>query len=81
MFSVYTNGKNLFSLKNSGSPEQIDCLHGIRSIATMWIALAHVYNFFVWLPIRNRFAMNEVFNQYLEYMLEQMHRFKLFKKT
>lgn len=60
-FSVYTNGKKLFSCKKSNSSDQIDCLHGIRSIATMWIALAHMFSFFVWLPIRNRSTMNEVF--------------------
>lgn len=42
-FSVYTNGKKLFSVEKSKSPNVIHCINGIRSITLMWVMIGHSY--------------------------------------
>jgi hypothetical protein len=54
-FSVYTNGEKLFEIKRSSSPNSIECLHGIRGVAILWIILGHRYVLpTVFLPVINR---------------------------
>lgn len=41
MFSIYTNGKKLFMCEHTQSPNNIQCLYGIRSITSFWIIAGH----------------------------------------
>ncbi|XP_055915376.1 O-acyltransferase like protein-like [Eupeodes corollae] len=42
-FSMLTNGKRLFAINTKRSPNNIDCLTGIRVIATLWIIMHHTF--------------------------------------
>lgn len=53
VFSIYTNTLKLFSWKISESPGTIECLHGIRVIATLWVMLEHNCTSLLYLPLRN----------------------------
>ena len=50
-FSVYTNGKFLFSTKTS--PSTLDTLHGIRFLSMVWILEGHVMMFVTMTPAVN----------------------------
>jgi hypothetical protein len=51
IFSWYTNGKKLLSIKSSSST--FECLHGIRFLSIAWIAIGHVDSIEVFLPQDN----------------------------
>lgn len=51
-FSLYSNSKAILSLKLSSSKEMV-CLHGIRSLAIIWIVIVHTYTNFWQLPVLN----------------------------
>lgn len=54
-FSVYTNGEKLFQMKQSLSANSIECLHGIRGVAILWIVIGHRYLFPInFLPVINQ---------------------------
>lgn len=53
VFSIYTNTMKIFSWKISESPGTIQCLHGIRVIATLWVLLEHNCTSLLYLPLRN----------------------------
>jgi peptidoglycan/LPS O-acetylase OafA/YrhL len=40
-FSIYTNGKVLFDVAKSKSPDSINCLLGLRAISVFWIIFGH----------------------------------------
>lgn len=61
-FSFYTNGKELLSIKQSTSSDEINCLHGIRTISSQWIVLGHVAIIFVIQPFQNWNYLHEVFD-------------------
>lgn len=50
MFSLYSNGKKIFSCESTQSPNVIQCLHGIRSITTMWVIVGHTFVISLMLP-------------------------------
>lgn len=53
MFSVYTNGKKLFEVKNTKSPDVISCLNGIRVLSIIWIIYGHSHMMFGRVPVYN----------------------------
>lgn len=61
-FSINTNGRELFSCKDSSTSNQIQCLHGIRVISTVWLVVGHVASMVGLLPVRNRAEIIEVAN-------------------
>lgn len=62
VFSVYTNGRHLFSYQNIQSPNVIECLYGIRSITSMWVIVVRTYCAFVLLPNRENLEFIKVIN-------------------
>lgn len=64
MFSIYTNGKKIFACENAQSPNVIQCLHGIRSLATMWVIAGHTFVISIILPSRDFAEFIEVIINY-----------------
>jgi hypothetical protein len=57
-FSLHKNVPALFSL--SRSPDDIECLHGIRAISVLFVLLSHKAVALSYYPYLNRTAMVEV---------------------
>ncbi|XP_067000177.2 nose resistant to fluoxetine protein 6 [Anabrus simplex] len=53
-FSLYTNGRKLFT--TSRSEDTLHCLHGIRFLSIAWVILGHRYTLEVSLPAINSLA-------------------------
>ncbi|KAL9873749.1 nose resistant to fluoxetine protein 6-like [Glossina fuscipes fuscipes] len=53
-FSVLTNAKKVFSVKQVDSPDVIHCLNGIRCFSMMWVVMGHGYMTFYDLPHINK---------------------------
>lgn len=62
MFSLYSNGKRLFSCGTTQSPNVIQCLHGIRSIATLWVIAGHTLVISFMLPTLQHAEFVDVIN-------------------
>lgn len=61
MFSIYTNGEQLFSSKKFGSSSGvIECLDGIRSLSIMWVVFNHVRRTYVAKPVQNLKTVEKV---------------------
>lgn len=56
VFSVFTNGKELFCCKNSekSSSEKMNCIEGIRVLSTMLVVCSHLHIIYRCVPLRNR---------------------------
>lgn len=61
VYSIYTNGKKLFSYESTTSPHIIQCLHGIRSMTTISMIASHTYYVFFFLPSREYMEFVKVF--------------------
>ena len=60
-FSIYTNGKLLFDVTRSKSPDSINCLHGLRALSVFWIIFGHRFNYQRYYPVTNGVAVFEQF--------------------
>jgi peptidoglycan/LPS O-acetylase OafA/YrhL len=58
-FSVYTNGWKLYDVLPSKSPNDIRCLHGIRSLSIIYIIFGHRYGLPMWNVISNAAVIPE----------------------
>lgn len=61
-FSVYTNGKILFDINKSKSPNTINCLLGLRAISVLWIMFGHRFTNTQGFPLTNPNAVREHYN-------------------
>jgi peptidoglycan/LPS O-acetylase OafA/YrhL len=57
-FSLYTNGKKLFSFEQERS-DTISCLNGIRVLSTFGVIFAHSIYFRIITPFRDENYLNE----------------------
>lgn len=61
VFSVYTNGKKLFTCVDTGpSSGTIQCIEGIRVLSLMWIVSFHIYRRYGLMPLRETETFKEV---------------------
>lgn len=61
VFSIYTNGKKLFSCKKFGPTSGvIECLDGIRVITTVWVVFIHAFRNYQKLPLHDATAYKNV---------------------
>lgn len=68
-FSVYTNSKIIMTMKPL-APKEMLFLHGIRSLAIIWIVIGHTFNVDVWLtPSINHSTILESFQNYFTMIL------------
>ena len=68
-FSVYTNSKIIMTMKPL-APKEMLFLHGIRSLAILWIVLGHTFNMGVWLsPSTNQTSLLESFKNFFTMIL------------
>lgn len=51
MFSVYTNGRDLFKVRQTSN--SLECLNGIRVLSMMWIMLLHSFSVYHSGPLFN----------------------------
>lgn len=58
-FSVYTNGQKLFDVRDSSSPNSINCLHGLRALSVMWIIFGHRFTTQKGFPLTNPNVLQE----------------------
>ncbi|XP_055915377.1 uncharacterized protein LOC129948405 [Eupeodes corollae] len=66
-FSMLTNGKRLFAISTKRSQNNIDCLTGIRAIATLWIIMHHTFIHAINAAVINSFDLKAWYFS-LEYM-------------
>lgn len=60
-FSVYTNSKTIMTMKPLAKKEML-FLHGIRSLAIIWIVLGHTFSLGVWMSLSiNQLDLAETF--------------------
>lgn len=64
MFSILTNGKKIFTCENVQSPNVIQCLHGIRSLTTLYVIAGHSGVVPIMFPTRNLAEYLEVNTKY-----------------
>ena len=57
-FSLYGNGKKLFSTKKSAGT--IGCINGIRFFSMAWVVLGHSFYSGTLIPWKNTFAIADV---------------------
>lgn len=63
VFSVYSNSKRILTMKPM-LPNEMAFLHGIRSIAIIWIVLGHTYSISFWsAPIINANSLIDEFTK------------------
>lgn len=61
-FSVYTNGKKLFSMKKSKSYDVMHCVNGIRVLSIVWVIFSHSYLTFILSNVINLAYAQDVSN-------------------
>lgn len=59
-FSVYTNGRKIFSCKKSKAPNVMECLDGIRFFSALWVIYAHAHVMVFLGPVSNYAYVPEV---------------------
>lgn len=59
-FSLYTNARKLISIRNSNSPDEIRCLHGIRVLSTQWVVFGHICLMYGLFPVQNKGSLTMV---------------------
>lgn len=59
-FSMYTNGRKLFSCKRNRSPDVMECLNGIRVVSTYWVLYGHTMAMFAAAPLTNILTVKSV---------------------
>lgn len=65
-FSVFTNGRALFSCKPTTSKNIVTCFDGIRVLAACFIIVGHVNNYFRSINLNpNEFEKVFILNQHL----------------
>ncbi|XP_037037934.1 nose resistant to fluoxetine protein 6-like [Bradysia coprophila] len=52
-FSLYTNGAKLFAMKETSSPNVINCLNGLRTLSIFWIIFGHRFDDRDYVPVFN----------------------------
>lgn len=57
-FSLYTNTKKWLTTRSSG--DDLGCLHGIRTISTTWVILAHTWYMVTFIPVWNMVDLKKV---------------------
>lgn len=62
-FSAYTNGKKLFDVSRSKSPDSINCLHGLRAVSAMWIIFGHRFYLQQMSPLANPAEVREHYDR------------------
>lgn len=67
----------LFSSDNSNSQDQIECLHGIRGLLTIWLVFTHSFTMYAWLPIQYRATALEV----LKILIRLIKKFEFLQKN
>lgn len=60
VFSVYTNGRNLFETNQTSSDNIINCLDGIRALSIMWVVHGNRVQTYVDFPLINKKQFREV---------------------
>lgn len=61
VFSIYTNGKQLFACKNAApSSGIIQCLDGLRVLSIMWIVYCHSVRCYVKIPLHESTTYEKV---------------------
>ncbi|XP_055842814.1 nose resistant to fluoxetine protein 6-like [Episyrphus balteatus] len=63
-FSVLTNGKKLFTINTKSSPNNIDCLTGVRVITMLWIVYGHTVMQTKIAPVINKIDMQSWFTDF-----------------
>lgn len=61
-FSVLNNGRKVISMKptkTSSDNDNLDCLHGIRVLATCWVVIGHTWDYCFHIAL-NRKKVQEV---------------------
>lgn len=60
VFSVYTNGRQLFPHKTPNAPNAIHCIDGIRAISIMNVVFVHSNWKYTGLPLREKEEFSKV---------------------
>ena len=79
-FSIYENGRKLFTCKKSESTEMMDCLNGIRVLSMAWVVLGHKYIMFLAFPTINIAYVPEVNEFIFIIMFKVVIAFELYYK-